>query len=115
MPRVAHGRLSFERAGAATVLRSVYAESPLRLLTPRNHGGAAWAYTSTLGGGLVDGERERLRLDIGAGARALVPTQGPSRVFRSAGGCESDVEARVEAGALLALVPPPGGCFAGAR
>ena len=57
---MAEGRLSFERAGAATVLRAAYAESPLRLLTPRNHGRSAWAYLSTLGGGFVDGDRVRL-------------------------------------------------------
>lgn len=115
MPRVAHGHLAFERALARTAVRTAWAESPLRLLTPRNHGSGAWAYTSTLGGGLVDGDRVRLRIDVGAGARALVTTQGPTRVFRSAGGCESDTEACVEAGALLALVPAPAACFAGAR
>jgi urease accessory protein len=36
-------------------------------------------------------------------------------VFRSAGGCESDTEARVEEGALLALLPAPAACFSGAR
>jgi urease accessory protein len=115
MPRVAHGRLSFERAGAATVLRSVYAESPLRLLTPRNHGDAAWAYTSTLGGGLVDGDRVRLRVTVGASARAFVGTQGPTRVYRSPGGCDSEIAAEVGDGATLVLAPDPTACFAGAR
>ena len=62
MRRLAQGRLSFERAGARTVGSAAYAESPLRLLTPGNHGEAARAYTSTLGGGLVDGDRVRLEL-----------------------------------------------------
>ncbi|HEY5675788.1 MAG TPA: urease accessory protein UreD [Myxococcales bacterium] len=115
MPRVAHGHLAFERAQERTAVRTAWSESPLRLLTPRNHGGAAWAYTSTLGGGLLDGDRLHLRIDVAANARALVTSQGPTRVFRSAGGCESEVEARVEAGALLALVPAPAACFAGAR
>ncbi|HET7787332.1 MAG TPA: urease accessory protein UreD [Myxococcales bacterium] len=115
MPRVAQGHLAFERAGAGTAVRTAYAESPLRLLTPRNHGGAAWAYTSTLGGGLVDGDRVRVRIEVGAGARALVTTQGPTRVFRSPGGCESETAARVEEGALLALLPAPAACFSGAR
>ena len=71
MPRVAQGRLSFERVGAQTVLRDAYAESPLRLLTPRNHGQAAWVYTSTLGGGFVDGDRVRLRISVGRAALAF--------------------------------------------
>jgi urease accessory protein len=115
VPRVAQGHLAFERALAGTALRTAYAESPLRLLTPRNHGGAAWAYLSTLGGGLVDGDRVRLRIDVGPEARALVTTQGPTRVFRSAVGCESETSARVEPGGLLALVPAPAACFGGAR
>src|SRR3989442_907629 len=98
MPRIAEGRLSFERAGAATVLRAAYAESPLRLLTPRNHGRAAWAYISTLGGGFVDGDRVRLRISVGEGARGFVSTQGPTRIYRSPRGCESETLAEVAAG-----------------
>src|SRR5207237_901842 len=65
VPQIAHGVLSFERAGAATVVGAAYAKSPLRLLTPRNHGAAAWAYTSTLGGGFVDGDRVARRIAAG--------------------------------------------------
>src|SRR5438270_13849028 len=115
MSRVAQGRLSFERAGAQTVLRDAYAESPLRLLTPRNHGEAAWVYTSTLGGGFVDGDRVRLRISVGGGARAFVSGQGPTRIYRSPRGCESETLAEVGAGAALVLAPDPTSCFAGAR
>jgi urease accessory protein len=112
---MAEGRLSFERAGAATVLRAAYAESPLRLLTPRNHGRSAWAYLSTLGGGFVDGDRVRLRICVDEGARAFVSTQGPTRIYRSPRGCESETLAEVGAGAALVLAPDPTACFAGAR
>jgi urease accessory protein len=110
---MAVGRLDFQRAGAATAVRTAYAESPLRFLTPRNHGAAAWVYTSTLGGGLVDGDRVRLEISVGRGARAFVSSQGPTRVFR--GGCATETVARVEEGATLALLPDPAACFAGAR
>src|SRR2546428_9935374 len=106
MARVAQGRLSFERAGAGTVLRDAYAESPLRLLTPRNHGRAAWAFTSTLGGGFVDGDRVRLRISVAEGARAFVSTQGPTHIYRSPRGCESETLAEVAAG--VAPGGPPG-------
>src|SRR5256885_8820727 len=96
MSRIAQGRLWFERAGEATAVRAAYAESPLRLLTPRNHGAAAWAYTSTLGGGLVDGDRVRLEISVGRGARAFVSSQGPTRVFR--GSCAAETVARVSHG-----------------
>ena len=115
MQRIAQGRLSFERAGAGTVVRDAYAESPLRLLTPRNHGEGAWAYTSTLGGGFVDGDRVRLSIAVAEGARAFVSTQGPTRIYRSPRGCESEIACEVAAGGALVLAPDPTACFAGAR
>ncbi|MGZ6098423.1 MAG: urease accessory protein UreD, partial [Myxococcaceae bacterium] len=86
---MARGHLAFRQAGTGTAVETAYAESPLRFLTPRNHGTAAWAYTSTLGGGLVDGDRLELDIAVGPGARAFVSSQGPTRVFRSSGGCLS--------------------------
>jgi len=115
MPRAAQGRLSFERAGGGTVLRDAYAESPLRLLTPKNHGEGAWVYTGTLGGGLVDGDRVRLRISLAAGARAFVSTQGATRVYRSPRGCESETAAEIGDGAALILAPDPTSCYAGSR
>jgi urease accessory protein len=112
---MAIGRLSFERAGGATAVSAAYAESPLRFLTPRNHGTAAWAFTSALGGGLLDGDSIELTISVGAGARAFVSSQGPTRVFRSPRGCVSEVFAQVGEGAALVLAPEPAACFGGAR
>src|SRR5436853_599048 len=88
---------------------------PLRLLTPQNHGHAAWAYTSSLGGGFVDGDEVRLDVRVRPGAAALLATQGATRVYRSPRGCSSETRAEVEGGWLLALIPDPTVCFAGAR
>jgi urease accessory protein len=107
-------RLSFRRVGASTVMDSAFATSPLRVLTPRNHGRGAWAYTSTLGGGLVDGDAIRLRVQVGPGAAAALLSQGENRVYRSPNGCRSDLTADVEEGGLFALLPDPTVCFAGA-
>jgi urease accessory protein len=115
MGRTAQGRLSFERAGGLTASRAVYAESPLRLLTPRSRGPAALAFTSTLGGGLIGGDQLRLEISVGRGARACVCTQGPTRVFRSQDGSSSELFARVEEDAALVLAPDPVACFAGSR
>ncbi|HKC60663.1 MAG TPA: urease accessory protein UreD [Myxococcales bacterium] len=108
-------RLSFRRAGPRTVVEAAFATSPLRVLTPRNHGRAAWAYTSTLGGGMVDGDAVRLRLEVGPGAAAVLATQGQNRVYRSIRGCRSELAAEVGEGGFLALLPDPTVCFAGAR
>jgi urease accessory protein len=113
--RAGFARLAVERVGSRSVVRSARAHSPLKLLTPRNHGHAAWAYTSSLGGGLVDGDHLTLEVEVAGGATALLSSQGANRVYRSPRGCRSDLRARVEAGALLALVPDPTACFAGAR
>ncbi len=113
--REGSARLSFERVGARTVIRTALAHSPLRLLTPRNHGHAAWVYTSSLGGGLVDGDHLRVDIDVAPGASALLSSQGFTRVYRSPSGCRNELEARVGEGALLALVPDPTVCFADAR
>lgn len=107
--------LSFQRVGGRTVIESALPAGPLRILTPRNHGSAAWAYTSTLGGGLVDGDRLRLRVRVGRGASALLASQGHNRVYRSSTGCGATLTAAVEEGALLAVLPDPTVCFAGAR
>ncbi|QSQ20454.1 urease accessory protein UreD [Pyxidicoccus parkwayensis] len=113
--RAGFARLAFERSGPRTVVRTALAHSPLRLLTPRNHGHAAWAYTSSLGGGLVDGDHVSLEVDVAPGASALLSTQGANRVYRSPRGCRSDFSAHVGEGALLAVVPDPTVCFTGAR
>jgi urease accessory protein len=112
---MARGQLAFRKSGTGTAVETAYAQSPLRLLTPRNHGSAAWAYVSTLGGGLVEGDRLELEISVGPGARAFVSSQGPTRVFRSARGAASETVARVKPGGALVLVPDPTACFAGAR
>jgi urease accessory protein len=112
---MARGQLAFRRSGTGTAVETAFAESPLRFLTPRNHGTAAWAYTSTLGGGLVDGDRLELDLSVGPGARAFVSSQGPTRVFRSTRGAASTTLARVEEGGALMLFPDSTACFGGAR
>jgi urease accessory protein len=96
-------------------VETAYAESPIRLLTPRNHGTAAWAYVSTLGGGLLDGDRLELDVDVGPGARVFVSSQGPTRVFRSTEGSTSTTVVRVAEGGALVLAPDPTACFGGAR
>ncbi|WP_233261685.1 urease accessory protein UreD [Vitiosangium sp. GDMCC 1.1324] len=113
--RAGGARLAFERVGKRTVVRTALAHSPLRLLTPRNHGHAAWVYTSSLGGGLVDGDHLSLELDVAEGATALLSSQGSNRVYRSPRGCRSELSARVAEGALLVLAPDPTMCFTGAR
>ena len=109
------GRLCVVRSGGRSVVTRAYATSPLRLLTPDNHGSAAWIYTSSYGGGFVDRDRVEIDVDVTAGAAAFVSTQAATKVYRSPNGTSFSLRARVGADSLLALIPDPVVCFAGAR
>jgi urease accessory protein len=102
---VAHG-------GRSRVTRA-FAASPLRLLTPRNHGPASWIYTSTFGGGLVGGDAFDLDLTIGDGATVYLSTQAATKVYRSSAPTSVEVRACVGREATLMVVPDPVICFAG--
>jgi urease accessory protein len=106
------GRLSVERHGAASVVRHAEATSPLKWLTPANHGRAAWVFASTYGGGLVGGDAIAYDVAIGIGAAAWVSTQASTKVYRSTRGTSTTVRGRVDAGGLLVLMPDPVVCFA---
>ena len=97
------------------MVRRVYATSPLRLLTPRNHGHAAWIYTSSYGGGLVDGDDIHVRASVGAGAAAFLSTQSATKVYRSPRGTRVALDADVREGGLLVAAPDAVICFAGSR
>ena len=51
------GFLDVARVERRSVVRRAFATSPLRLLTPKNHGSAAWVYASSYGGGLLGGDQ----------------------------------------------------------
>lgn len=98
-----------------SIITRAYATSPLRLLTPRNAGHGAWVYTSTLGGGLVNGDHLDLDVHIGAGATAFVSSQASTKVYRSTEGTSMDVRGRIDTDACLVLAPDPVVCFAASR
>jgi urease accessory protein len=98
-----------------SVVTEAYATSPLRLLTPTNHGRAAWVFTSSFGGGLVDGDAISLDVEVADGAAAFLSTQASTKVYRSARGTSSELTARVGDEARLVVAPDPVVCFAASR
>jgi urease accessory protein len=92
-----------------------FATSPLRLLTPANHGEAAWIYQSSYGGGLVDGDSIDLDVTVAPAATAFVSTQAATKVYRSPRGTQAMTRGRVGPGAVLVMAPDPVVCFTGAR
>ncbi|APR78380.1 Urease accessory protein UreD [Minicystis rosea] len=111
-----HGVLAFARREERTVLVGVRAASPLKILTPKNHGHGAWAIVATFGGGLVDGDSIHLDVELAEGTAALLGTQASTKVYRCpTSTCHQALDARVGEGALLVSVPDPVACFATAR
>jgi urease accessory protein len=106
--------LKFSRSGSRTILDRSFATSPVKVFATRNQGGACWVYAATLGGGFVGGDTVSMRLDVGPGAVALLATQASTKVYRSLKPARQVISAAVQADALLAVVPDPVVCFAGA-
>jgi urease accessory protein len=121
VPVAGTGVLEVVRCGDRSRVTRAMAASPLRLLTPRNHGPSAWIYSATYGGGLVDGDHVRLDLTVGPDAMAMLSTQASTKVYRArphAGsppastGSSHELDASVFSGGLLILLPDPVVCFA---
>jgi urease accessory protein len=109
------GKVRVIRSRTRSVVSSAFARSPLRLLTPRNHGHAAWVFTGSYGGGFVDGDSVRLSVDVGSHAAALLSTQASTKVYRSPHGTSASLRATVSDSGLLIILPDPVVCFAGSR
>ena len=109
------GRLVVARNRDRSFVCRAFATSPLRLLTPSNHGHAAWIFTSSYGGGLVDGDTISLQTTVGAGACAFVSTQASTKVYRSPHGTQVEMVGEVCDNGLLILTPDPVVCFAQSR
>ncbi|MGZ5971412.1 MAG: urease accessory protein UreD, partial [Polyangiales bacterium] len=108
------GALRFFARGHKTHVARVRAQSPLKLI-PTRGGDTAWVFTTTFGGGLVDGDAIDLSVEVEPHARALLTTQASTKIHRSPSGTESSIRARVDEGALLAIVSDPVVAYAQAR
>ena len=106
------GFLDVARVERRSVVRRAFATSPLRLLTPRNHGSAAWVYASSYGGGLVGGDDLHLTVRVGSGASVFLSSQASTKVYRSNARASLRLDAAVEAGGQLIVWPDPVVCFA---
>ena len=74
-----------ERVGARSEVTGLKSHSPLRVLTPSNHGHAAWLFLSSLGGGFVGGDSVSLeiwRFEVSASPSPTRPDSEPGRHTR---------------------------------
>lgn len=83
----------------------VRGSGPLRVMCPRLAGNAAWIVTSSLGGGLVDGDDVVLDVDVDAGATCLVTTQASTKVYK--GSSQQRLDLRVHGDATAMVLPDP--------
>lgn len=102
-----------ERVGHRSEVTGLKSHSPLRVLTPSNHGHAAWLYVSSLGGGFVGADSVALDLAVGDGATCFLSSQASSKAYR-ASNSTFDVTASVEGSGTLVVWPDAVTCFAGA-
>ena len=107
------GHIEVARAAGRSRVTRVYATSPLRLLTPRNHGDAAWIYAASYGGGLLGGDRVAMSVRVEGGARAFLSTQASTKIYRSDRPAALELSATIGPSAQLVVWPDPVVCFAG--
>ena len=106
-PAAGSGHLAFRRVAGRTAVTRCAAVAPLKLLTPRRRGPAAWAYLGTFGGGLVAGDHVHLYADVHENATAVLASQAPGKVFRRCGAehATQTLRAGVAGGGLLVVAP----------
>jgi urease accessory protein len=117
------GRLAVARIDGRSSAVLATATSPLKLFVTRPCAEAVWGYTTTIGGGLLAGDEVELDLAIGRDATCFLGTQASTKVHgpharalaAQASRSRQAVAARIEHGALLAMISDPLTCFAGAR
>jgi len=88
-----------------SVLHEAYAEAPLALSCPKNHGHAAWVFPTVLGPGMLNGDRQRYGLHVREGAALYVGSIGIARAFR--GEARLETRATVDDDALLVMAQEP--------
>ena len=114
--RAGAGRIVTARVDGASAIVACAAASPLQLLSPSPRGRCAWIIQASHGGGLVAGDDVSLDVEVGRGSTALLSTQAGTKVYRSGGAVASQrLSARIAEGGVLAVLPQPVSCFAGAR
>ena len=108
------------REGARrTVVDTVAQTPPLRMIRAfAQADGGALIHLHNVSGGVLGGDDLRVRVAVGADARALVTTTGATRVYRHRPGLPDAVQQTtfsVGAGGLLEYLPDPLIPYAGAR
>lgn len=109
-------RLTFAQRAGRTVMTENYSRPPLQVMKAITDGaGCLNVYLLSPTGGVVQGDRYAIRIDVGANAHALFTTQAATKVYRMPNGCaEQTIRIEVQAGAVFEFVPDAAILFADA-
>jgi urease accessory protein len=117
LPRIARAVVDVARVGGKSVPVRIAAQQPLKLLNPKNHGGGAWIFSSSFGGGLLAGDHISFAMNLWDEATGMLSTQSSTKVYISHEERVSRQTLRATLSALSTLVvwPDPVVPFAGSR
>lgn len=109
-------RLRFEQRAGRTVLTENYSRPPLQVMRAiADRAGCLNVYLLSPTGGIVQGDRYAITIDVAAGSHALVTTQSATKVYRMPDDCaEQTIRIDVQAGAVFEFVPDAAILFADA-
>jgi urease accessory protein len=109
--------LEVAKAGATSELTRCLGLPPIKFINPRPQAGSCQVYVSNYGGGMVDGDAIRIRVECAEGARLYLGTQASTKIYKAAGrgGCQQETVGTVRANALAVVCPDPVVPFADSR
>ena len=98
--------LHVERIAGATRVARIAESGSARLRLPKVEGPALEAVTINTGGGIAEGDRFTIAVDVGAGAELVVTTAAAEKIYRSLGDtAEVSTTLAVASGGTLDWVP----------
>ena len=112
-------RVAFAVRDGATRLADLYQRDPCRVMFPEPEPGEPpQAVLLTTSGGVTDGDRLKMALEVGPEAEAVAATQAAEKIYRAARGgghCRMEISVSVGQGATLDWLPQETIVFEGAR
>jgi urease accessory protein len=112
-------RVVFAVRDGKTRLADLYQRDPCRVLFPEpGPGDPPEAVLVTTSGGVTDGDRLKMAIEVGPGGHAVATTQAAEKIYRAGASgehCGVDISVKVGAGATLDWLPQETIVFEGAR
>jgi urease accessory protein len=104
-----------DREGETSMLTQCLGYPPIKFINPRPQQGCCQVYVSNYGGGLLDGDSIRMRVECRSESRLYLGTQSSTKVYRGngKGGAYQETVGMVHANAFAVVCPDPVVPFAG--